>query len=448
MRKALFIVIIALIVASIGEAQEENVEYTNNLSVDISEPLTLNQCIKIALERSPSIRMADLNLKVAKLDVADARANYLPEVTATGQYRFSDFLDFGWERQNYDAQINASYNIWDHGRREAELAQAKANERGVQSDHNRTKQSLIFSITEAYYDLLEAERLIDVNEKLLEISKGNVDKVTAFQEAGRSVPADVAAARVQQANDELALINAQNNLELARARLASLMGLEPVTLVEIQDDPDYMVYIDTALITSEVSQEDSVAKAIQNRPELERLKARLSSLIWSLKLARLNRWPVITAEYNFNVLLDDYLRDRDVFKRYRNWSAVARISFPIFDAGVSKRREQSAAIAVKRMVEDTMARERSIALEVQQAYLNLERAQKSLDIAREQVIDATESLNVTQGRYEQNMVIFLEILSAQARYAQALTNQIKAFYDYKIAGKALQKALGILQVED
>lgn len=448
MRKAFFIVIVALIVVSIGEAQEENVEHTDSLSVDISEALTLNQCIKIALGRSSSIRMADLDLKVARLDVADARANYLPEVTTTGQYRFSDLLDFGWERQNYDAQINASYNIWDHGRREAELAQAKANERAVQSDHNRTKQSLIFSMTEAYYNLLEAEKLIDVNEKLLEISKGNVDKVTAFEEAGRSVPADVAAARVQQANDELALINAQNNLELARARLASLMGLDPVTLVEIQDDPDYIVYVDTALIASVVWQEDSVAKAIQNRPELERLKARLSSLIWSLKLARLNRWPVITAEYNFNVLLDDYLRDRDVFKKYRNWSAMARISFPIFDAGVSKRREQSAAIAVKRMVEDTMERERYIALEVQQAYLSLERAQKSLDIAREQVIDATESLNVTQGRYEQNMVIFLEILSVQARYSQALINQIKAFYDYKIAGKALQKAMGILQVED
>ena len=184
------------------------------------------------------------------------------------------------------------------------------------------------------------------------------------------------------------------------------------------------------------------------RAELVRLKARLTSLMWSLKLARLDRWPVITAEYDYNILLDDYLRDRDVFKRYRNWSAVARISFPIFDAGSSKRREQSAAIAVKQMEEDLTELERSIALEVQQAYLSLQRAQKSLDIAREQVIDATESLNVTQGRYEQNMVIFLEILSVQARYARSLTNQVKAFYDYKLAGKALQKAIGILQVED
>ena len=448
MRKTLFIVIMALIATSIGVAQEENVEHTDNLSVEISEPLTMNQCVKIALERSPTIRMADLDLRVAGLNVSDARANYLPEVNAIGQYRFSDLLDFGWERQNYDAQINASYNIWDHGRRKAELAQAKANERGAQSDHNRTEQSLIFSITAAYYNLLEAEKLIDVNEKLLEISKGNVDKVTAFQEAGRSVPADVAASRVQQANDELALINAQNNLELARARLASMMGLDPVTLVEIQDDPDYIIYVDTALIASEVSQEDSVAKAIENRPELERLKSRLSSLVWSLRLARLDRWPVITAEYNFNVLLDDYLRDRNVFKRYRSWSAVAKVSFPIFDAGGSKRRERSAAIAVRKMVEDTMEREREVALEVQQTYLDLERARKSLDIARKQVIDATESLNVTQGRYEQNMVIFLEILTAQARYAQSLINQVRAFYDYKIAEKALQRAMGILRVED
>ena len=87
-------------------------------------------------------------------------------------------------------------------------------------------------------------------------------------------------------------------------------------------------------------------------------------------------------------------------------------------------------------------------LEVKQAYLDLERAEKSLDIAGKQVKDATESLNVTQGRYEQGMVILLEVLDAQARYAQALINQIRAFYDYRIAEKALLKAIGALKVED
>jgi len=471
MRRALFVFIVALIATSVSEVRgednsiasqqsqvasgqaKENSLVTSDLrletKIDTSVPLTLDQCIKIALERSPSIRMAELDLKTAKLDVADARANYWPEIDASGQYRFSDTIDFGWERQNYDAQIAANWTIWDHGRREAGLAQSKANEGAVQNDYDRAKQNLIFNITEAYYDLLQAEKLIEVDKKLAEISKGNVEKATAFLETGRAIPSDVAAARVQQASDELTLINDQNNLELVRARLASLMGLDPSVPVEVQDDPDYRMYTEATLIAREVLElEDSVSQAIQKRPEMNRLRARLTSLEWSLRLARLNRWPVITAEYNYDVLLDDYLRDRDNFGKYRNWNAVARISFPLFDSGVSGRQEQSAEITIQQMKEDIGEQERAITLEVQQAHFNLERAKKSLDIAREQVRDATESLNITQGRYEQNMVIFLEVLSAQARYARALTSQVKAFYDYKIAGKAMQKAMGTLQVED
>jgi outer membrane protein len=453
MRKALFVNMIALIAVSISEALAKDSLVSGGQTSDesltyISESLTLDQCIKIALQESSSIRMANLDLKTAELNVKDAWANYLPEIDASGQYRFSDVIDWGWERQNYDAQISASYTIWDHGRREAELAQARANAKAVQSDWDRTEQTLIFDITQAYYNLLEAEKLIDINEKLLDISRGNVEKVTAFQEAGRAIPSDVAAARVQQASDELALINAQNSYELARAQLASLMGLDPRTSIDIQDDPDYEVYMERGLLISEVSLEDSIAGAIQKRPELDRLRARLTSQEWSLRLAQLNRWPVLSADYGFNVLLDDYLRDRDNFKKYRSWSVAARISFPIFDGGTSQRREMSAEIALEQLKDDIGERKRAISLEVQQAYLNLERSKKSLDISRERVINATESLNVTQGRYEQDMVIFLEVLSAQAQYAQALINQIGAFHDFKIAEKTLQKAIGILQVED
>lgn len=420
----------------------------SQLDIDISKPLALNQCIQTAMQLSTSIRVANLDLKTVKLDLEDARAEYLPEINAVGQYRFSDTVDFGWDRKNYDAQINAGYTIWDHGRREAGLAQSKADERAAKSDYERIRQNLIFNITEAYYNLLQAKRLIAVEEKLVDISRTNVEKVKAFQEAERAIPADVATARVQLANDELALVNAQNNLELARARLASLIGLNPGIAYDIQDDPDYKLYTEASLVPYEVSVEDSIAGAIKDRPEIISLQARLTSLEWSLMLARMNRWPVITAEYSYNVLLDDYLRDRDNFKKYRNWAAVARVSFPLFDSGASRRREKSAEIAVMQTKEDINERERSIKLEVQQAYLDLESSKKSLEIAREQAKNAAESLDATQGRYEQNVVIFLEVLSAQTRYAQALINQVRAFYDYQMAYKNLQKAMGALQFED
>lgn len=440
MRTAIFIILLFLFAGQLYSSQVDN----SQVNIDINAPLTLKDCITVALQNSSSMKIADLDLRTSQLDLADARAYYWPEINASGQYRFSDRIDFGWERQNYDAQMVVSYTIWDHGRREARLAQAKADDKGVQANYHRSKQNLVFNVTKAYYDLLQTEKLIDIQENLLEISKVNVDKAKAFEEKGKSIPADVAAAKVQQANYELALINAINNLDLARSRLASLMGLDPSKPITLEEDPEFQIYLEANLLTPEVSLEDSLLKAMKNRPELKSLQANMTSLEWSLKLARINRWPVLTAEFSYNFLLDDYLRDRENFKKYRNWGVLARVTFPIFDSGSSMRREKSAEIAIEQLKENINEQEISIILEIQESYLNLEQTRKNLEISSEQVKNATLSLEATQGRYEQNMIIFLEVLSSQTRYAEALINQVRAFYSYQMSNKSLLKAMGIL----
>jgi len=429
-----FILLIALpISGAIGE------------NVSISNPLTLEQCIKIALRQSPNIKSAELDLKTSNFSVKDAKASFLPEINANGQYQFSDRTDIGLEKSNYNAQISASIRLWDHGKRRTALNQAKANERSTRSEYDRVEQELMFNVTNAYYNLLQSEKLISVYEKLLEISKNNVEKTKLFLEKGIATPADVASAKVQQANDELALINAQNDFKLAKARLANVMGLDKDAPIEVQDDPDYKIYMESSLIKHEISLEDSISKAIQNRPELKSMRDRLDSLEWSLKQAKLDRLPVLSADYNYNFLFGGGTPPNSNVDN--SWNAVARLTFPIFDGGVSKRRQQRAEISIEQSKESIKEREQSIALEVQQQYFNFERAMKSLDIAKDQVENATLSLNVTQGRYDQGMTIFIDVLSAQARYAQAITNQVRAFYDYKIAEKSLQKAIGDLRIE-
>ena len=249
--------------------------------------------------------------------------------------------------------------------------------------------------------MLEAEKLVDVNKKMLEISRHNVDKVTAFHRAGRSIPSDVSAAKIQQANDELELVNAGNSFEIGKASLASIMGLSPETQLKVQDNLSYETD------SGEISLKDSVAKATQERPELDRLQAQMTGLEWSLKTAKWDRWPVVTAECNYNVLLGDYLHDRDAFSDHDNWSVATQVTFPIFDGGVAKRHQQSVEIVIEQMNEDITEQEQSISLEAQRAYLDLERARTSMEISEKQVEDASENLDMTQGRYEQNVVNFL-----------------------------------------
>jgi len=380
------------------------------------------------------------------MNVKDARTNYLPKIDASGRYQFSDSVDFGWEKDNYDASVAAGYTIWDHGQREGTLAQAKSRQEGQYSRYNRTKQSLIFSVINAYYNLLEVEKLIDVDKQILERTKGNVKKIETFVEVGDAIEADIATAKVQQASDELAIINDMNNLELARANLAVIMALNPSAPISVVDSPDYEKYINTGIIDSEeMLMEDAISQAFDKRPELAEQESSLDVLGTALTLAKLQTWPRINADCSYNVFLDDYLRERDAFKNHKSWNVNARVSYPIFDGGKTRRIVDRAEIALEQLNENFESLKRSITLEVYQAYLSLERAKKSLDITRVQIEDAKMSQDIAQERYSLRMIILLELLDTENRYNQALINRVNAFYDYKIAMRSLEKAMGVLQ---
>ena len=427
-------------------ALTENVSVDNEEEFDFSQPLTLEDCIEIALKTSTEIRTAKFDLAREEINVKNAQSSYLPQISTNGRYQFSDTADFGWEKENYDASIGAKYVIWDHGQRRGTLIQAKLKREAEYSYYDGVRQSLIFNIIKAYYSLLEAEKLIDVDEQLLEQSRQNVEKIKAFVDAGIAIESDIATAKVQQASGELVVIRDRNNLDLARADLIVLMGLEPTLPFTVVDAPGYEKYMQTAVIeTEELSIEDAVSYALAHRSEIEQSKTNLAISEIALTLATLERLPKIRAECGYNVRLDDYIRERNALKNHKSWDMSAGVSYSIFDGGRSRRIVQRAEIAMQRGKESLSQLEQSIALEVYQTYLSLERAKKSLDIASVQIEDAKMSLDVSQGRYEQQMIILLELLDAQTSYARALTNQVKAFYDYKVVKGTLERVMGVLK---
>ncbi len=435
-----FVLVYTLIfVAVTAVAQEEQ-------EIDLSQPLTLEQCIQLAVENSTDMRNARINLAIEGLRIKDARARYYPNISLDGQYNFSDAVDFGFERDNYDLGMSGRYTLWDNGQREANFSQVKERRNATTSRNEQTKQNLIFQVTQAYYNVLKAQELVKVDREILARSQENTARVRAFVEAGIQIEADVATAQVREANDELSLLNDQNALEIAMATLPRLMGLDPATLITVTEDTDYQLYSQKGQIEIiEVSVEEAIQRAFETRPEFKELQSTIKRLEWDLTLARLDRWPQLNAEYNYRVNLDDYFHERDNFTDFQSWEVKTTLNFPIFDGGVTKRRVEGAELSLEQVREDVSDLERSVALDVRQAYLNLKRAERAVEISNTQVRNAELSLQVIRGRFEQELSILLELLNAQTEFAQALTNQVRAFYDYKIAQVALQRAMGVIQ---
>ena len=414
--------------------------------IDLSQPLTLEQCIQIGLERSTSMRNARLSLAIQELRVKNARARYFPQIFSNGNYDFSDRLDFGFEPENYNLGLRGQYTLWDNGQREGSFAQAKESLTATVSRNERTKQDLILDITVAYYDVLKRQELVKVSEQVLARSQENTERIRDFVEAGTLIPADVATAELREANDELSLFNNRTSLQIAQATLPRLLGLDPRILLAVSVDESYQLYQERGTIERvEMQVEEAIQIALTTRPEFQERQANIKSQEWSLTLAKLQRWPRLNANVDYNVNLDDYLRERENFSEFRSWSAGVTLNFTLFDGGILGNQVKERQMQLEQTRENASDLERSVALAVRQAYLTLQRSEITVDISKKQVTNAQLSLDVIQGRFDVGKAILLELLDAQTSYAQALTNEVNAFYDYKIAQTRLQDAMGVLQ---
>ncbi len=414
--------------------------------IDLSQSLTLEECIQIGLEKSTNMRNARLNLAIQELRVKNARAGYFPEIFATGNYSFSEKVDFGFEPENYNLGLRGQYTLWDNGQREGSFAQSKERLSATTSRNEAIKQGLILQITEAYYNVLKSQDLVKVSEQILARSRENTKRAKDFVKAGSLIPADVATAEVREANDVLALLNNRNSFQIAQARLPRILGLDPGLLITVTVDEAYQLYQQQGTIQRiEIPIEEAIRMALNNRPEFEETQAQLKEQEWTLTLTKLQRWPRLNADLDYNVKLDEYLREREKFSDFRSWSVGASLNFTLFDGGILSNRVKEVQLQLEQTRENASELERSVALDVRQAYLNLKRSETAVEISKTQVLNAQLSLDVIQGRFEVDKAILLELLDAQTGYAQALTNQVNAFYDYKITQTRLQDAMGVLQ---
>jgi len=427
--------------------------------VDRSQPMTLDQCLQMALKSSTAVKNSQINLALQNLRIKDAQSSFYPNFSLSGNYTLSDqirqvqrqrenldkdtfvLLERG---ENYNFGLSGRYTIWDYGQRGLNLLREEELLESQKSRNERIRQNLIYDVTQAFYNVLKAQALVKVNKEILQRSTDNRQRVEAFVQAGIQIEADVAAAQVREANDELNLLNNQNQLDIALVRLPRVIGLDPGIRISVAKVEEPLTQVSLPNITLD----KAIDKALKNRPEFVENSASQKRLEYSLKLAQIDRLPTVDVEYTHNMDLDNYFNDffdtYEHLEHLRDWRAAATLNFPLFDAGIRKRQVESAELQIQQNEETVDDLKRSIALEARQSYLNLTRAIKATEIAEKQVNNARLNLDVTRGRYELERAFLLELLQAQTDYASALTNQVQSFYEYKIARTELQRAMGDL----
>ncbi len=403
------------------------------------ELLTLQRAVAIAAMRQPNIIAAQSTIAVNESRVGQAKSNYYPQISASSGYsRIKPVAPattrsttvVGSAVDSFTGSVALTQNIYDFGRTSALVDIQKLNTNASRSDLENTAEQIVLNVKQAYYSVLQASRNRAVAEESVKQFQQHLEQARGFYEVGTKSRFDVTKAEVDLSNAQLNLIRADNTLKTTRVNLNNAMG--------VPDAPEYTLEDTLAFRKYDITFDEAVARAFNNRPDIQAIVTRRRAAEENINLANRNYYPTLTgtAAYNWGGAK---------FPLGEGWTVGALVNLPIFSGFLTKSQvsEAKANLNVVRANEDLLRQ--NVLLDVQQAYLNLKEAENRIPTAELAVKQATENLDIANGRYAAGVGNPLEVTDAQVGYSNAKITYTQALSDYKVAQAALEKAMGVRQ---
>ncbi|MBI2251293.1 MAG: TolC family protein [Armatimonadetes bacterium] len=416
-------------------------------SPETQKALNLDNCINIAIAQNPNIRISMEEINAARAKVGQAKSFSLPAFTfissftrtrspqgspITSTIGGNTFTIQSAPRylSTVNDQLLLSKIIFDGGKIRAQINQAESNLSASIYNLKAEQNNLIFNVSQAYYNLLLAERLIKTAEMGLIQAEEHLKIAQKNFKIGISAKADVIFTEVPAATAKLNLAKAKQSKNLAEANLNRLMGLDINTKLLIEDE---LVYIDTNF-EPEILQEE----ALKNRPELSKFQAQIDSFKSALIISKSGNLPNLSTSANLGVTGYDNI----IIPEYKGWSLNLNLSFPFYNGNLTNYQIKEAEANFKKAQNILEQTKLDILLQVKQAYLNFITAKENISTAKAQLAKANENLRMSEGQYKTGVSPIINVIDAQVLQNQALLDENNALYSYKLAIAQIKQAIG------
>ena len=396
----------------------------------VAETITLENCIKTAIEKHPDIIAAASRVDSQKAVIGESAAGSRPQLKAGTSYTRNDSTSVVDGSGSHNTSISLEQSVYDWGKRDLKIAAARINTDAATSDYLYTKDNIIAGVRSAYYSLNKSVRQVSVAQTRYENYGKRLSWAKSYYEVGTKPKIEVTKAETDLANSKLALVKAKSEAEQNRAQLASAIGLP---MMEINDITDVLSYEEW-----NVPIKEAVERASANRPDLAAKRKKVEYAMTSLALEKKGLSPDLSASAGYNAYGNAPFDDN-------GWNAKLSFNIPLYDGGLAKSRVQGAEadlVTAKAQMESTS---NQVMLDVRKAWQALAQSREALQASLEAEKQAKETYELAAGRYEVGVGSSLEISDAVESYASAQANKILSLYDCKQKRLDLEKAMGGLE---
>jgi outer membrane protein len=420
----------------------------------ITRPLSLTDCLNIALQQNGTILKAKSDLEAQQGVVVQTRAVALPQVQATGQYKDTDpgaIESFPGAivtqpHQNWNAGVQIVQSIYEGGKMVAALKAATATKQQALAQYQTVVADTLLVIRLAYYDVLLARQEITVNEASVVLLQKELEDQQRRYEAGTVPKLNELRAEVALANQRPALIRARNNYRIAKNNLCNLLGYNlpreiwediPLDLTDKLDAAPYQVDLPAA-----------IQQALARRTELIALRQTAELQRLNVVNAKAGYKPTVQVFAGYNWYNAQFTPPVELDHDIHGWNAGGQLSWAIFDGMLTRGKVTQAKALYDKSKTDLDDKGRQIELEVRTAYSDFIEAREVLESQQKVQEQADEALREARARADAGTATQLDVLDAETSLTQARTTQIQALHDYAAARARLEHAIGEEMVQN
>lgn len=310
-------------------------------------------------------------------------------------------------------------------------------ERLLGAQHDRLTQEVIYSIDQAYWQVVSLsgkKRLAESYLKMLQKLDSDIQKM---YEQGIATKASTLTVRVKLNEADMTLTKVTDGVSLSKMLLCEICGLPVDGDVKLVDEDKSEIPVEIIL------QKPDTTEVFTKRKDLQALEEATKIAEENIKLVKGTYLPSLSAFGGYS-LMNPNVYNGFQNKFAGNISIGITLHVPIWRWGEGKyqvRAAQALAQSQRHLYQD--AKEK-IDLEVNQAKFKVNEAQKKLVMARKNLEKADENLHYADVGFHEGVIVAADMLEAQTAWVQARSEKLDAEIELKLAEIYLSKSVGNL----
>jgi len=426
---------------------------------------SLEDCLRYAQDNNMTIKKAYLNTEISKQNYFQSKMALLPNLNGN----VSDNTNFGRNIDPVTNQINidrvrnnnfslsSSVTLFNGFQNINSIRKSNFDYLSSKYDAEKIANDISVNIVTAYLQLLYNSDLVEVNEQKVSISELQVERISKMVEVGSLPKGDLLNTESQKAQEELQLINAQNQRDIAKLNLMQLLDLPvsesfAIAQLDVEVDENYNSLANDAIYSL----------AVESLPEVKSAETKLKSSERSLAISQGIRSPRLSMSASVGTAYSDASKRlapydslalpltpvyedypfQDQFDDNVNQSISLSLSIPIFNNWQANASVSKAKIGVLQAEYSLQEAKNNLRKTIEQAQNDALSAQKKYIASKKSVEYQQESFQYTQDKYDLQLLNSYDYNNAKNTLFRAETDLLQSKYDYLFKTKMLDFYMG------